>query len=486
MCLSPIQIYNPSKYISLKHGDPFKLVVPCNKCADCQKSKSAEWHFRMNYMFKDCLSKGGYVLFETLTYRDKDLPFISEFIDTAFDYPCFNRSHIRHFFVKLRRMLEYRGFGHFKYFLVSEYGTDPLRTHRPHYHILFFVDSGIDPLILCRLIHKAWKYGETDWSFHNDDYMLNKRVFKDFSLHGMRLANYVAKYVQKDSEFMQIVDKRIESIVRLYYPSNSPDDIINARSLRIKLNNIMGQFHLQSKGFGLSFLDSPEFDMSELFKTGMVRMLVPDNINLYKHIPLPMYYFRHLFQRQIEVDGKRVWELTLDGVEYRKASEIRKHYNFVKHISDWKLNVPLSLPSELVSKVNEAFTGILLDDLASYVLFMRGRYLTDITYQPLSYKLLNRDIHFYHYGSANDYLIYGKKFVTNKYLGNDVNGYDSFPLYYMERKDFSYKYTYHDSKYEYAYQVYLNCCRFASLPKQNVFDYRQKLEKLYKEMFARV
>lgn len=62
MCLNPIEIYNPSKYINLHHGDPFKLLVPCGQCADCQKLKYDEWHFRMNFEFKDCLSHGGYVL----------------------------------------------------------------------------------------------------------------------------------------------------------------------------------------------------------------------------------------------------------------------------------------------------------------------------------------------------------------------------------------------------------------------------------------
>ena len=493
MCLRPIEIYNPQKYINLYHGDQFLLTVPCNECAECRERNSNEWHFRTHYMFKDCLGKGGYVLFETLTYNDKHLPHLSDFIDVdgKLDFPCFNRDHIRKFFVRLRRMLDYRNLGKISYFLTSEYGTQEyyhtssgrLRraTHRPHYHILFFVDSNIDPLLLCRFIRKCWQFGVTDWSNNGDDYILEKRVFKDYSLHGMRLANYVSKYVQKDSSFTSIVNARIEQILDNKYQSDDPSVLACRKTERIKLRNLMAQFHLQSKGYGLSYLSSLEFNRDEVENTGMVKFVVPDAPNIYKHIPLPMYYFRHLYQEQIEVDGKRYWQCNIDGVRYRKLSEQRKHHNFVVHLRNWKMNLG-ALPLDYQDKVFDIFKDIDLDSLASYVLFLRGRYCSTIDYAPLSDKLEN--IQFYHYGSMNDFIIYDKRFVTPKFLGNDVLGYDSISCP-IPRKLFAAQYTYLDSKLEYAYKIYLDVCRYQSSNKQDTFDYKQRLENLYKSIFAR-
>lgn len=420
-----------------------------------------------------------------MTYRDEDLPHIHDFLELPESVPdiaCFNRADIRYFLVRLRRMLSYRHYPSFKYFICAELGS---KKRRPHYHILCFCPKEIDPLVMCRLIHRSWKHGITDWSapFHGDNYILNNRVFNDYSLHGMRLANYVAKYVQKDSKYTLYLKKLINDVLDAKYVDSDYSTLACRKSDYIKLKNVMMEFHLQSHGFGQFYLDSPEFNLDELNNTGMIKMIVPDNFSIYKHIPIPMYYFRKLFQEQIYVDGKRCWQLTASGVVYRKASEIRKHRNLVLRFQDFKSNVA-SLPEDLRSDYLLSIDGVDFDSLASYVLFLRGRYKSVVDYAPLSVRL--EDISFYHYGSLNDAIIYDKKFVTNRWLGNDVLGYDSIPDRVYSRHEFFQTYTYIDSRLEFSYQVYLVCCRYLSSSKQHVFDYRQQLEKVYKDIFARL
>lgn len=486
MCLSPIQIYNPSKYINLHHGDPFKLVVPCNHCAECVKVQKDVWHFRMAQEFKHYVNNGWYVLFDTLTYKRDERPMLSHFIDTDVDYPCFNRDHIRKFLVRLRRRLSYRNYPNIRYFLTSEYGTDPKRDHAPHYHILVFAHD-IPSLELAKHIYLSWQHGRTDvYSNYLDGFgmrYVNERVFDDYSLHGMRLANYVAKYVMKDSEFQRVINARIEDVVSHKFPDGSYCSKSEAHSYRIKVRNLIGQFHLQSQGFGLKFLESQEFNLDEVFESGMIQMVVPDNPNIYHHIPIPMYYQRHLFYRLFEVDGKRFWELNDDGVRFRKHSMVRKHDNFVRHISDWLLNVSSNFDSKVASIVHDTFEGVDLHSLADYVLFLRGRFLSSVDYAPLSERIL--DCQFYHYGSSNDAIIYDKKFVTSSWLGNDVLGYDPIPEHVYSRSHFASSYTYMDSHLEFVYQTYLRCCQSLTY-KQESFDLIQRLEKLYKDMFARV
>lgn len=472
MCLRPITIYNPTKYISLCHGDAFQLTVPCGHCAECQSRKSDEWYFRSFYHMKSCLESGGSILFDTLTYDDSHLPMMSSVLglDLVHDYPCFRRSDIRSFFVRLRRYCTYHSIcSRFTYFLSSEYGE--LR-HRPHYHVLFYLPKGVNHLDFARAVYLCWNKGRTDvWSNIMDNGVgyLNQRVFNDISAHGMRLANYVSKYVQKYSAFDKVISARIMDVVDTLIPLSDFDSELARRSLRIKLYHESSQFHLQSKGYGLAYLD--DVDMSSLFATGMCNMVVP-KANILKHIPLPMYYYRHLFQEQVIVDGKRVWQNTELGRSYRLSLRPRLLQNFVDRLHAWRLNIAI-LPCYNDIKYLLDFDDY---DFANYVLFKRARY-KDADYSSLESRLHSLD--FIHYGSDNDKLVYGKKFVTSHWLGNDVLGYDSI-VEPIARKSFLYNYTIMDPNLEKVYNVYLLTCGLLSCHKQDSYDYKQRLERLYK------
>ena len=182
MCLNPKKIRNPAKRLSMYGGQPLYFNVPCGNCADCKKKKRLEWRFRAYHHINNIINRGGYVYFDTLTYDEDHVPHLSDFISLdSFvpslieqrngisvgiqDFTCFCHSHWKNFLKNLRRQLDYHYNGcKFDYFLTSEYGTKEGFTHRPHYHILFFVhdSSKIHPLDFSKVIKKCWDYGRTD------------------------------------------------------------------------------------------------------------------------------------------------------------------------------------------------------------------------------------------------------------------------------------------------------------------------------------
>ena len=212
MCLRPVKIYNPTSRIGLNYNQRYEIEVPCGECAECREAKKEEWYLRTYWQCKQAWDAGGYILFDTLTYNNENLPHISDFIDfSRHDYEfireddkspytivdrgrkylkdenaglfnhlnvsCFNTDHYRKFFVRLRRALDYRGYDSkkLKYFLTSEYGSTEGLTHRPHYHILFFVeDRELSPLTLSNMIDRCWQKGRTDgYPYKGQAYVLH-------------------------------------------------------------------------------------------------------------------------------------------------------------------------------------------------------------------------------------------------------------------------------------------------------------------------
>lgn len=358
MCLSPIKIKNPKLEISLAGGAPYYIEVPCGECAECKKAKQDEWYFRTYYEAQSTFDQGGYVLFDTLTYKDSELPHVSEFvsIDPKYDVSCFDVEDYRYFFVRLRRQLEYYGFGHsnLKYFLTSEYGTSENGTHRPHYHVLFFVvpdENGrmIDWYSLSKLINKCWNKGRTDGYPYKPMMYIAKHVFghghNEDKLHMQTVCMYVSKYITKDSFFQKIVDQRLYNVFKekylrvglnfeegmtiediLYYLGEEDTD----RYKKLKKN--MNQFHRQSHGFGEDWLKYNDYD--EVFKTGMIKM--PDKNNVVKHIPIPSYYQMKIWYDLVKDNGKAVrWELNEEGKKYKFSHILQSVERMANKIEDW-------------------------------------------------------------------------------------------------------------------------------------------------------
>lgn len=255
MCTQPIKIINPK--LKAKHSnwdpkaDPLFLKIACGKCQDCQNKKQQDYITRLAYEFEYTKATGGYVLFETFTYNEQNVPHLHGLM-------CFNKDHYKSFAKELRVYLvrhyekifkkynmgnelfqipytytytynereedieeetglwsfsvklnknqpvrpEYHPAGNIKIFWVSEYGGE---YKRPHYHALIFVQYKINPQTMCYYIKKSWKYGFTD-----------ARKAEEKICNSMKSIAYVAKYVCKDIEWAKTLTSQKGSTFKKY------------------------------------------------------------------------------------------------------------------------------------------------------------------------------------------------------------------------------------------------------------------------------
>lgn len=159
---------------------PLYFGCPCGKCADCLTSKYGELSARLQFEVlsypPECR-----VIFFTLTYSDDFLP-----ADGV------SREHVTDFINRMHLYSKRLGLPQgFRTFVVSEYGSDPRFTHRPHYHGLVF---GLDlstyghVKLFNKLIRKSWRgRGRLDWQFARSSHGVSKYCTK-----------YVIKGLNKD------------------------------------------------------------------------------------------------------------------------------------------------------------------------------------------------------------------------------------------------------------------------------------------------
>lgn len=186
-CISPI---------NLKKETGNWVTVPCGKCTACLSRLRDTWSFRL----KQELKKSSSAHFITLTYSDENEP------KTKMGLGTLNKSDIQKFMKRLRIRIaraqktietEQKGFNHtipselnkvsqiarkgpkIKYYIVGEYGT---KTHRPHYHGIFF-NLPLNGEELDRFIRETWQKGHVligtvnDASIHyTTKYCITKKV----------------------------------------------------------------------------------------------------------------------------------------------------------------------------------------------------------------------------------------------------------------------------------------------------------------------
>lgn len=445
------------------------MQIPCGECAECKKLLQTEYRFRAYYQVKRTFDLGGYVYFDTLTYAPEHLPHVSEFLhdveNTLDDYSCFRLDDYRKFLVRLRRRLTYYGFNvsdNLKYFLTSEYGTSETGTHRPHYHILFFVtDPTLDPFVLSHLVNECWQLGRTDGiDYQTADYVSN-HIFRNGcdQPHLLNVCNYVAKYVTKDSSFEKVVSGRIERCLEHII------DEAERKSEKRKLRNVMCQFHRQSKGFGEYGLTLNDID--DIMKTGMMSM--PSSDSVVVHTPISPYFKRKLFYDLVEINGKREWQLNELGKQFMKIRKTKAIDLMAHSLEDWFNNIqnfvdedsePLDDKDKLDEAVDYSMFGIdrqkksVVDeyrmyaqaflgdrtwkDFAEYLQLYKGRIIPDIDDFPDKNTMLDyiinsynkydnssNDSIVYNYGTAYDRMRFGQKFICNHFHGDSVEGYDA-------------------------------------------------------------
>lgn len=403
-CSHLIETYTNSKYI-FRGPNRFRQSYECGKCSSCVSKHRTDWRVRAYYEILGCLKKnvGAFVLFDTLTYSDDHIKRYSDIfpdmsIPVLLDKPCFSRDDVQKFFKRLRINLYRAGYRFrsvdLRYILTSEYGSSEktrgfLNTHRPHYHILFFVSFPINPVEFSRFVSRSWYLGKTDGVRPYDDcsfcpvkkfcrgtciyqsvqYVLNERLVNtNTSGNCLKAVNYVTKYISKDLYIGNQLQNNVDLLFRYLYPDYL-EDVFLYRKYRKFCGQVL-PFHLQSLGFGMSLLDSEEKDF--IIETNKVR-LPTGKANIVACVSLPRYYQRKLYYNYKKIDGRVVWSLSKFGIETKLrqldnniSSFMREYRAFDKYISSSRLY-----------------------DLALYKLVYRGT-LTDYQSLFLPYKTYYR------------------------------------------------------------------------------------------------
>lgn len=496
---------NPTKSIALRGGQLLRMSVACGKCAHCVTRKRDEYSFRTYWHTYDTINNGGYVLFDTLTYSDKYLPRLFDFINpddyvgyNLENHSCFNRVHYKLFFKRLRRRIQSQ-FGltdAITYFLSTEYGDDDRYTHRPHYHFLIFVKfKCIHPLWLSRIIAQCWQYGRTDGIVYKPLKYVARHVYGydlGFGLntetHILRaVTHYVAKYINKSIKFQNVIDKRISTMELALIKDDDSSE---------KIKNVLSQismFHQHSQGYGLSYLKYLGDEEKQALKHDMC--LLPDKVKIVKSLPLPTYYMRKLYYECIKVGDKRLWQLTEFGKQHKINSYIS---NIKKQVESYE-NLYLTLSPVQKSELNRLLGTRTFYDLVIYNTFYCGRlrhhtacnYYTHITNLELSEQeelytsWLDVILHSFDNNSldkttcavCDDF----KDVFVNNYIGDVITDVDAeYPFFKMDKKEFISLYTFNqnsDPRFK-NFDVlndFINCCR-REINKNQQSTYDNKVE----------
>lgn len=445
MCINIRFIPNRSKVISPFHRERLLVPVKCGYCFECQREKHNEWYYRIYHEWLDTFKNSGYVFFDTLTYANEYLPHINDFIpldnDALPNWSCFSRPHLRSFLTTLHSSIT-RKFSPLvaagvRHFIAAEYGTDDRYTHRPHYHCLFFVTSDIKVDDLKAEINNAWYRGRTDSVRKFGDKANYFTSHSSSELNRRKVSHYVAKYVQKSSLFQARISERIvaslddyvsrfstvpiiktkynidnthdyfPSLTAVEYDSYIDTDIVSSivrsehyKDYRRKLKRTVDQFHIQSKGFGLSALDSVNVD--DLIEKGYLTM--PDSLQVNRKIALPKYYERKLFEETVVFHGRKFWQPNPKGLLFRQKKELRcKDY-----LAD---RYRLLIEQHKISVIHSS------EELARYVVFRKGRYDGELSNIPTFADKMRLPNLVYQYVTPSDKRHLHGSFVTCKFQG---------------------------------------------------------------------
>lgn len=349
-CSNVIHAYTNAKYL-YRGVSRWRQSFTCGRCEACISKSRTDWRVRSYYESLDCLTKSrdSFVLFDTLTYTDSYLRRYTDIypdmqIPTLLNGFAFSRPDVQKFFKRLRINLRRDGYkfesSQLRYILTSEFGTDASGTHRPHYHLLFFVTFPINPIVFSRHVSRAWPFGKTDGVkpyddcsecpvqsyckgrciYQSEQYVINERLVTNSSKKNvLKCVNYVTKYVSKDI----CKSGKLQSDVDMLWNYIAPEyktDYLLYRKYRKFCSQVL-PFHLQSQGFGKALIGDlgrrlGEFDFVE--KTNKVHLPTGQK-DVVRLVALPRYYQRKLYYDYVKEDGRVRWYLTDKGLNVKVA-----------------------------------------------------------------------------------------------------------------------------------------------------------------------
>lgn len=376
MCLTPVLIKNRSRrYRNLI--DPYCMEVPCGHCSQCQKNKLDSWFVRGYAEYKRVTSKGGFVLFPTLTYDNENLP---KWKDDEFDFeaPVFDKSHFKSFRSKLRVYLTRAGYdcsgnNTIRYIYCTEYGE---KKGRSHLHCLIFIPFKISLRTLKHFVRKSWIYGMVRYSSMGA------------TLNSPNGILYTTKYMAKDDLWYQTYGVQ-QYLDNLKSNIKLEKDMFKKISYQKRLSVFKKcmPHHCQSTGFGSSLeLTDDDFIKGTISssKLGVYKKDKPFNYLI------PQYYYRKYLYDFDKVE--KIFTINERGIKIKQATFNNKIDLIDRSIadilySDTLVNdIKLMFPDEDVSQF-KLLTQLLSTydsrDIAIYSLCYRHRLLYRNNFEDL-------------------------------------------------------------------------------------------------------
>lgn len=430
-CTNPLHIYNRSTLVNRISGSLY-MDIPCGKCEECKNYKRLEWLLRAYYEWKDCVSRGGFGLFDTLTLNSDSLQ-----ARTKYGIPCFSKTDIRLFLKKFRKRMNSQGYI-FTYLIVCEYGE---LKHRPHYHILLFVippdnmSFRYHALCVNDMIRQSWSEpiknedGTIKVQVDSDGlvkYQMRSLGFNDKpsdciehiinSSAGLR---YVTKYITKDDEYYT----QLLSMKKVLLNRITTDDVIEDICNWFDLAK---PFHMQSLGFGACALKDLELIKDEILNDPRIKVTAIDSKD---PIPLPLYYLRKLFydlQKTpyiSENTGKPLyqWRLTKYGELFKTIQIEKRLKRYANKFAELTANAATYSVEGM--DLSKQITTLLGDrswfQYSIYRIIYKGHYNNDQLYVEDNSKWLDFYISSLKEGDEENYSYHKEIYLRYKYRKNE-------------------------------------------------------------------
>lgn len=393
-CSNPLTLRNGSNYFNPLF-DRFLLQVPCGKCDGCVLQMRDDWAIRSSFQVDYFKKIGGNTIFVTLTYSNKNLPNFNQLeITKDIDQPCFNYNHIRTYVESLRKKF-LRANGelarNISYLCVSEFGA---KTKRPHYHVLFHLPAGIDPLGFYDECVNLWSYGFVfpDMYYRDSNGKALFKIGRETLLNNLLVKSencccYVSKYVSKDMSFYNLPLVEL-AIQRAITHDENGKKIFN-QDIKHRLPR-----HFQSKGYGVYMLDYI-LNQADPFKVLLDGYKFPLSINKVYSIPryivdklcfhrcadhrektdFCVQFDVHKLKRTIEENTKRFSDM-FSTVYLRNCIGCDDTTVISSNYSEYGFDkVDISSVPKVLKYLDSLLAGRSFHTLAVYNSFYRNRYL---------------------------------------------------------------------------------------------------------------
>lgn len=429
MCLKQLKVPTRANKIYRNTMPRIYNICRCGQCAECQQDIKNEYMYRTYYESIDTYNRGGYIIFDTLTYDENNVPWSKNIIKERFgvdipnklNFRCFDYRDVTLFHKRLRRNIE-RLYGpdidkhhtRVKYMLAAEYGTKPGATHRPHYHVIYFVkDKNIDPYIFSQLVSDNWKLGRTDGlAYKGRAYFKNQRLFRQDTTGVNNAVGYISKYIAKDSAYSKFIRHQVHEI-ELYFDNldKKYKETYPGHLRMLDIRRSLNQFHKNSQGYGERAFDY--MDLERIFQD--LQVVRPDAYKIKTSITLPMYYFRKLFQYYDK--SEKVWKYNDAGKLIKKRMVRRSIDTLADRYREKLQNAFTPQQKDIGQDIMYLLNGRSLKKLATYQIIYKdrminddntisgiNRYIDNMFNETSTIKTLFRRDHLEHYGYG--YLIY--------------------------------------------------------------------------------